>query len=250
MADGPEEELKRSTPTPALKPAEEKAITPEPATEAAPVAQVGEIGAAGTPETIDAGGKYDARSDEPSGLKEWVELLVRAGFWALLIYLFIFQVSVVDGPSMLPNFNGDQAHSDKLVIDKLTYRFANVGRFDVIVFEAVDMDKSERKSRDYIKRVIGLPGETVTIRNGDLWIDGKKIDEPFEKLNYSTGPETGRDTQTFKVPAKHYFVMGDNRGGSHDSRASGIGFVPLGQIKGLVRMRWWPWSRRQWFSRH
>jgi signal peptidase I len=267
MADGPEQKDQApGNPAPAPQPdagAAEK-IKAEPAVAAA-VQQVGEVGSAGTPEapaTLNvpgqagqAEGKVTTRDEEPSGLKEWIELLVRAGFWALLIYLFIFQVSVVDGPSMLPNFQ----HSDKLVIDKLTYRFGRICRFDVIVFETIDMDKDPRQPRDYIKRVIGLPGETVTIknvetvvggkivRNGELWIDGKKIEENFAKEQYSgSGPQV----ETFKVPDRHYFVMGDNRGGSHDSRAQGIGFVPIGQIKGLVRMRWWPWARVDWFSRH
>jgi signal peptidase I len=261
MADGPEQKAEDSPPPLEVKPGAGDSIKTEPPVAAA-VQQVGEIGSAGTvepPAQLDqprqAEGKETKRDEEPSGLKEWIELLVRAGCWALLIYIFIFQVSVVDGPSMLPNFQ----HSDKLVIDKLTYRFGRICRFDVIVFETIDMDKDPRQPRDYIKRVIGLPGETVTIRNvetvvggkivrnGELWIDGKKIEEHFAKEQYSG---SGPLVETFKVPEKHYFVMGDNRGGSHDSRAQGIGFVPVGQIKGLVRMRWWPWARMDWFSRH
>src|SRR6185312_10238088 len=96
------------------------------------------------PEDVKQAAQPNTRDeDDESLLKEWVGLLCRAGIWALLIYLFIFQVSVVDGPSMYPTFH----HGDRLVIDKLTYRFANVGRFDVIVFEAIDRDKSPRMTR-------------------------------------------------------------------------------------------------------
>jgi signal peptidase I len=199
-------------------------------------------------------GAAGGENSSSSGWREGVELLVRAGFWALLIYLFGFQVSLVNGNSMLPNFHGDDKAAsddvDKLLIDKLTYRFAPVKRFDVVVFEAIDQDKQPKMARDYIKRVIGLPGETVQIRSGLLWINGRRVEENFGKEPYTLGgPELGRAGMTFKVPAGHYFVMGDNRGGSHDSRAPGLGYVPAGQIKGLVRMRWWPWARRSWFSR-
>ncbi|MFH0938614.1 MAG: signal peptidase I [Planctomycetota bacterium] len=190
------------------------------------------------------------KQDEKSVLKEWVELLISAGFCALLIYLFIFQVSVVEGPSMLPNFHDN----DKLIIDKLAYRFLPINRFDVIVFEAVDLNKPPRRARDYIKRVIGLPGETVKIQNGQLWVNGQKIEEDkhFQKGPYSF-PENAQEMSLFgltlKVPEKYYFVMGDNRGSSHDSRSPGLGFVSEGQVKGLVRIQWWPWERLAWFSR-
>lgn len=192
-----------------------------------------------------------AGGEETSALKEWVELLVRAGFWALLIYLLVFQVSVVDGPSMQPNFE----FYDRLVIDKLTYHFSPVKRFDVIVFEAIDYDRQPRQSRDYIKRVIGLPGDEVTIRNQQLLINRKPVAEPFgirPYVNPDTNPnppEAGPYGLTLVVPPRHYFVMGDNRGSSHDSRSAGLAFVPESQIKGLVRIRWWPWSRLAWFSR-
>ena len=196
--------------------------------------------------------KANGEGAEPA-LKEWVSLLVRAGFWALLIYLFIFQVSVVSGPSMQPNF----VDYDKLLIDKVTYRFSPVKRFDVIVFEAVDWDKNPWHAQDYIKRVIGLPGEKVVIRDSRIRITGPEGTRLLEEDQFATGQYSRLDNSremgfyglTFVVPPKHYFVMGDNRGISRDSRAEGLGFVPEGQIKGLVRLRWWPWGRLAWFSR-
>jgi len=186
--------------------------------------------------------------DDESLLKEWVGLLIRAAIWALLIYLFIFQVSVVDGPSMYPTFH----HGDRLVIDKLTYRFSKVSQFDVIVFEAIDHDKSPRMTRDYIKRVIGLPGDTVAIHGGYVWVNGTKIEESFDPTRADTLPGFN-EGQAFVVPPGYYFVMGDNRGQSKDSRVSlggdTLGMVPGNQIKGIVRLRLWPWDRRKWFSR-
>lgn len=184
---------------------------------------------------------------EPSALKEYLELFVRAGFWALLIYLFLFQVSLVEQDSMNPSFY----EGDKLVIDKLTYRFSAIKRFDVIVFETIDTGSYPRKPKDYIKRVIGLPGETVEIHDGNVWIDGKKLDDKFGPT-YVNSPEG----QIYVVPPHHLFVMGDNRGYSKDSRSEtglmgreSLGFVPEGQIRGVVRLRFWPWNRLQWFWR-
>jgi signal peptidase I len=208
----------------------------------------------------DAGGKED--DDEPL-LKEWVGLLVRAGCWALLIYLFIFQVSVVDGPSMEPTFN----NGDRLVIDKLTYRFSNPERFDIIVFETVDRDKLPRMPRDYIKRVIGLPNEVVEFHDGVVWVrqspgaPAERLQEPYGITDAETLGGNARG-QSFLIPSGYYLVLGDNRSGSKDSRVKQgpggsygnahyetLGLVPAGQIKGVVRLRLWPWKRWTWFSR-
>src|SRR6185295_11782709 len=101
-------------------------------------------------------GKIDEEKEnsekEISAIREWLELIGRAGFWALILYLFFFQVSVVEGPSMQPTFTSD----DRLVIDKLTYRFSDVHRFDVVVFQAVEARRyrgpnDTEESKDYIK---------------------------------------------------------------------------------------------------
>lgn len=194
--------------------------------------------------------KQDGGQDGVSALKDYAGLLIWAGIWALLIYSFVFQISFVNGPSMLPNFHDE----DKLVIDKITSRLTAVKRFDVIVFEAVDLENNPgRQAKDYIKRVIGLPGETVTIRGGRLWADGRAIDESSHKLEPYNRLTNWREMDergvTFKVPPSHFFVMGDNRGDSRDSRMEGLGFVSRSGIKGLVRIRWWPWDRAAWFSR-
>jgi len=187
----------------------------------------------------------ESEDQEQSALKEWVGLLVRAGIWALLIYLFIFQVSIVEGDSMRPAFS----EGDKLVIDKLTYRFSPAGRFDVIVFEAVDANRAPPyRARDYIKRVIGLPGDTVSIHDGEVWVNGTRLDD-------KCGPtfvNGSRDKHELLVPPGHYFVLGDNRGASKDSRVQArqsLGYVDERQIKGLVRLRFWPWRKWKWFSR-
>lgn len=186
--------------------------------------------------------KQSEEDEDISALREWFELIVRAGFWALILYIFFFQVSVVDGPSMQPTFETN----DRLVIDKVTYRFVAISRMDVVVFQAVDLDqpKSYRENKDYIKRVIGLPGEKVTLKNGKVFVDGVELKDSFGHTY--PGPS---DVDEFTVPPHHYFVMGDNRGNSKDSRAQGLGFVSEHQIRGLARLRFMPFSKFKWFWR-
>lgn len=197
--------------------------------------------------------KKDGEDEDTSALKEWVELLVRAGIWALVIYVFVFQISVVDGDSMIPTFH----HGDRLVIDKLTYRFSNVRRFDTIVFEAVDVDKLPRRPRDYIKRVVGLPGEKIELKDGAFWIDGQKLNDPYGPAVSQTYVAPG-ESLVFEVPKDQYFVVGDNRMWSKDSRdyhaghvegRQSLGFVARRQIRGLVRLRFMPTKDWNWFSR-
>ncbi len=182
---------------------------------------------------------------ELSAIQEWFELIGRAGFWALVLYLFVFQVSVVEGPSMQPNFQT----ADRLVIDKLTFKFTSIRRFDVIVFQAVENSRYQpnHESKDYIKRVIGLPGEHVRLKGNSAYINGTVLAETFE---FDKGFCYYGLPDEFVVPPKHYFVMGDNRGDSKDSRSPALGFVPESQIRGLARLRFMPLNRWTWFARH
>lgn len=186
-----------------------------------------------------------------SALKEWIELLVRAGVWALVIYIFLFQISIVEGESMLPTFH----NADRLVIDKLTYRFGPVHRGDVVVFEALDVDKRPRRPKDYIKRIVGLPGEKVEIYDGSVWVNGTKVEEKFGPT-FTNILRDPLQKHAFVVPPHQYFVMGDNRDFSKDSRVDdghfgrqSLGFVHGRQIRGLVRLRFWPWKEWTWFGR-
>ena len=189
-----------------------------------------------------------------SALKEWVGLLARAAFWALVIYQFVFQVSVVRGSSMEPNFK----HGDRLLIDKLAYRFTELQPGDVIVFEAMvraeaRFDPEEKRiPRDFIKRVIARPGDTVKIYAGALHVNGVTLDESgwapkaFGGMERFAGAGSAGE---IVVPPGRYFVMGDNRseGGSEDSRGRKIGYVHERQIKGKVRWRFYPFDALRWF---
>lgn len=145
------------------------------------------------------------------------------------VRVFIAQPFVVSGTSMVPTFE----NSDYLIIDELSYRFHPPVRGDVVVFHPpIDM------STYYIKRIIGLPGDTVTIRNSVISItssaypDGKVLTE-----NYITKDDPG-DNFSAVVPAGQYFVMGDNRPASFDSRRWGM--LPAKNITGRVLLRLFP----------
>lgn len=115
---------------------------------------------------------------------------------------------------------------DRVLVDRLTYRFRDPSRFDIIVF------KHPLNNYNYVKRIIGLPGETVEMRKGTVYINGRPLREPFiQKRGYSEFPPV-------KIPAEHYFVLGDNRDNSNDSRY--WGFVRKDLVIGKVVWRFWP----------
>lgn len=180
-------------------------------------------------------------------VKDWIALLMRAIVWALALYLFVMQVSVVRGQSMEPNFH----EGERLLLDKATFDFRAPHQGEVIVFEAQTLDReSGRQVRlDFIKRVIGMPGDRVTIHSGKVFVNGAQLQEEWkpERFQYweeLIGPENAR---TYVVPPGHYFVLGDRRWNSEDSRGERIGFVALQQIKGKVRCKFWPLEHWTWY---
>jgi len=148
--------------------------------------------------------------------------IVQAAILAFFVIVFVAQATVVYGHSMEPNLHTDQ----RLIIDKFSYRFKPPERGHVVVM-AVD-----GAAHPLIKRVIALPGETVAVQNGRVYINGALLDEPYlPALRQPTyGPQ--------QVPPGHVFVMGDNRLDSRDSRA--FGPVPVGEIIGRARFSYWP----------
>lgn len=193
---------------------------------ASPQAQAGQ---AQDPQTGGAGEQAIA------GLWDTFKLVLEVAVLALIIYLFVFQISIVKGASMAPTF----AEHDRLIIDKVTYRVRSIQRFDVVVFRGGPREPR----KDYIKRVIGLPGETVQLRDGRLLIDGELVVQDFSFQNL-----VGERFGAIPIAAGHYFVLGDNRSHSTDSRVSGrIGQVPAENIRGRVRARIWPLDRLDLF---
>jgi len=153
---------------------------------------------------------------------------------AFLVKTFLVQAFYIPSGSMLPTLQ----EQDRVLVNKLSYRFGDVDRGDLIVFRGPDQAPGEVK--DLIKRVVGLPGETVEARDGQVLVDGQVIDEPYLGDGITTGP---LEPQT--VPPGHYWVMGDNRGNSKDSRF--FGAVDEDLIIGKAFVRVWPLNKIRLF---
>jgi signal peptidase I len=157
-------------------------------------------------------------------LREVLETVLPALLIALLINVFIGQATRVEGQSMEPNLHTNQ----RLVVEKLSYHFHGPQRFDVVVLKV-----PSQGDELLIKRVIGLPGETVEVKNGHVYIDGQLLEEPFTTAE--TRP--GRYSK-ITVPPLHVFVLGDNRDRSNDSRS--FGPVPIQNVIGKAWLSYWP----------
>jgi signal peptidase I len=158
-------------------------------------------------------------------IRVWTrDLLIAIGL-ALVIIVFLYQPVKVEGTSMAPLLS-DQ---ERIFINKFVYRFENIHRGDVVVFW-YPLDRS----KSFIKRVIALPGETVTMRQGVVTVNGVVVPEPYVPPQY----EDVSDYGPTRVPADSYFVMGDHRISSNDSRV--FGPVPSQFIYGRAVFAYWP----------
>ncbi|HVP48682.1 MAG TPA: signal peptidase I [Bryobacteraceae bacterium] len=167
-----------------------------------------------------------ARSGIFSALS-WVRDLAFSVLLAVILIVFIYQPVKVEGTSMMPALT-DQ---ERIFINKFTYRFGsgNIERGDLVVFW-FPLDRS----KSYIKRVIALPGDTVQIDHGTVFVNGGQLDEPYVPSEY-------RDQQSLApttVPPDNYFVLGDHRSSSNDSRAWGT--VERKYIYGKAVFVYWP----------
>ncbi len=155
----------------------------------------------------------------------WSELVgtvLPAVIIALVIHLFLAQATRVYGQSMEPTLHTD----DRIIIEKVSYYFHPPRRGDIVVVRV------ESRSNPLIKRIVGLPGETIAIHDGKVFINGKPLEE-----DYLGEPTTGYLPPT-RIPMMHYFVLGDNRQASSDSRY--FGPIPRKAIQGRAFFRYWP----------
>lgn len=167
-------------------------------------------------------------SKTKSPLREWIEAIVGALILTAFIITFIAQSFIVQGTSMMPTLQNNQ----RLLVDKLSYRFSDPGHGDIIVFRYPANPKEE-----FIKRVIAVPGDSVAIIEGHLYVNGQHIEEEY------IAEVTRRGIIPCIVPEDHYFVLGDNRNNSLDSRDLRVGFVPRENIVGRAIWSYWPLSK-------
>lgn len=158
--------------------------------------------------------------------RETLEIVVISLILALLIRSFVAESFLVEGSSMEPTL----LDGERLLVEKMTYYFQNPRPGEVVVFK---YPKNPR--RDFIKRIVATAGDTITLRDGQLLVNGKPVNEPYVQRpgHFDFGP--------LKVPSDSVFVLGDNRVNSQDSRF--FGTVPYENIKGKAWLVYWPFEK-------
>ncbi len=180
--------------------------------------------------------KNEQETEQKNVWKELLEMvlyLVIALVAALLIVKFVGQRTQVDGSSMNPTLY----HKENLILDKISYHFRDPERFDIIVFPF----EEDGEETHFIKRIIGLPGETVQIIDGYVYINGELLESDIygkEVMEYA-----GRAAEPITLGDDEYFVLGDNRNNSRDSRFEEVGNIKRGDITGRAFLRIWPLNK-------
>lgn len=159
-------------------------------------------------------------------LREAIETIIIAVVLTFFLITFVAESFVVNGHSMEPTLHD----GERVIVNKLVYRFRQPRRGEIVVFRY-----PKDPAKDFIKRVVAVPGDTVEMRRGKLFLNGQPVDE-----SYAVGFGYGNFSEKV-VPPGHYFVLGDNRSNSEDSRM--FGFVAANQIIGKAALLFWPLSR-------
>ena len=167
-------------------------------------------------------------------VKEYgISILIALGL-AFVLHSYVLARASVDGPSMQPTLHTN----DVVFLDKLSVEIGNIKRGEIVVF-----DSKDENNDDYIKRVIGVAGDEVSIMNGKVYVNGKQLEENYLAPGTITEPITPRTT--YKVPAGDVFVLGDNRTNSTDSRI--LGCINIKDIKGHAILRAYPFNQIRTF---
>lgn len=191
----------------------------------------------------DSGAKREARPRKPiSYVIEWGIYIAIVVLGVFFVPKYVMQRTVVSGSSMENTLHNDES----LLVEKVSYHFSDPERFDIVIFDpygkSLDKEKSSADSGEqeyFVKRVIGLPGETIQIIGPDIFINGEKLEE-----NYGKDPITfaGIAEEPIVLGKDEYFLMGDNREVSYDSRYPEIGPVNKSMIDSKAILRIWPLS--------
>ena len=178
--------------------------------------------------------EYEYKPSILSIIWSWIWSFIVAFIIVGGVYFFLGRPFTVSGASMYPTLH----NADRMILSKV----GDIHRFDVVILKAPD------ENVEYIKRVIGMPGDTVEMKSGVLYINGKKVDQPFINTEALAKQTVFIDDFTLesltgesKVPEGKYFVLGDNRGVSKDSRM--IGFIDRSAIEGKAVFTIWPLNR-------
>lgn len=164
------------------------------------------------------------------GSVEWVLIIAGALLAAFVIKTFLIQAFYIPSPSMTPTL----AVNDRVLVNKMSYRLHDINRGDIVVFLRPESEQStDLQIKDLIKRVVGLPGDTIESRDGSLYVNGARLIEPY----LPRGTQTDGLERTV-VPKGTIFVMGDNRPNSKDSRV--FGPIPEKDVVGRAFVRVWP----------
>ncbi len=155
---------------------------------------------------------------------------------ALVIRTFVLAHFVVDGTSMINTLHD----GDRVFVNKLSYRLHDPNRGDVVVLH----QREGAEQRDLIKRVIALPGEEIEVRSCQVLIDGRQLEEPYLDPEVVQPGNCGGDYPPTEIDENHVFVMGDNRGGSQDSRD--LGPIDEDELVGRAFVVFWPRGHWQW----
>lgn len=172
-----------------------------------------------------------------SFILEFVQSIVLALSVFVLIYLFVAQPNQVKGSSMVPNFTD----AEYLLTDKLSYQFGVPTRGDVVVFKAPASEPCAEDECEYIKRIIGVPGDKVMVEEGQVYLNGELLEQSFLPDDYITDPGSFcQEGVEVEVPEGKYLVFGDNRSHSRDGRE--FGPIDKSLIVGKAFFKYWPVS--------
>ncbi|NJN74244.1 MAG: signal peptidase I [Limnothrix sp. RL_2_0] len=173
----------------------------------------------------------DEQQPQENPWVETIKTLVTAGILAIGIRTFVAEARYIPSESMLPTLE----INDRLIIEKVSYRFKDPKRGDVVVFYPTEVLEQQNYTDAFIKRVIGIPGDVVEVNSGRVYVNGNQLEEDYinEAPDYDYGPVT--------IPEDHYLVLGDNRNNSYDSHY--WGFVPREKLVGKAFVRFWPFNR-------
>ncbi|HEY9850343.1 MAG TPA: signal peptidase I [Leptolyngbyaceae cyanobacterium] len=174
------------------------------------------------------------KNQQNASENSWLEGLKTIGLSVVLalgIRTFVAEARYIPSGSMLPTLQ----INDRLIVDKISYHFQSPGRGDIVVFSPTDTLKQQNFKDAFIKRIIGIPGDKVEVKDGKVYVNNQPLPENYieEAPDYQYGPVT--------VPSDSYLVLGDNRNNSYDSHY--WGFVPRDRIIGKAVVRFWPINR-------